>query len=95
MLDFARKPELLGIINKGIINAGESLSASNFSSTSYTAQESSTLQFLYRNRTAIAATLIGMLSVGIVLLIWALVRARTERKKPMLPTPLRRHSSRA
>ena len=75
------KPELSGIINKGIINAGESLSASNFSSTSYTAQESNTLQFLYRNRTAIAATLIGMLSVGIVLLIWALVRARTERKK--------------
>lgn len=75
------KPELLGIINKGIINAGESLSASNYSSTSYTAQESNTLQFLYRNRAAIAATLIGMLSVGIVLLIWALVRARTERKK--------------
>ena len=75
------KPELLGIINKGIINAGESLSASNFSSTSYTAQESNTLQFLFRNRTAIAATLIGMLSVGIVLLIWALVRARTEREK--------------
>lgn len=75
------KPELLGIINKGIINAGESLSASNYSSTSYTAQESDTLQFLYRNRAAIAATLIGMLSVGIVLLIWALVRARTEREK--------------
>lgn len=75
------KPELLGIINKGIINAGESLSASNYSSTSYTAQESNTLQFLYRNRAAVAATLIGMLSVGIVLLIWALVRARTERKK--------------
>lgn len=71
----------MGIINKGIINAGESLSASNFSSTSYTTQESNTLQFLYRNRTAIAATLIGMLSVGIVLLIWTLVRARTERKK--------------
>lgn len=75
------KPELLGIINKGIINAGESLSASNYSSASYTTQESDTLQFLFRNRTAIAATLIGMLSVGIVLLIWALVRARTERKK--------------
>lgn len=75
------RPELLGIINKGIINAGESLSASNYSSTSYTAQESNTLQFLYRNRAAVAAALIGMLSVGIVLLIWALVRARTERKK--------------
>lgn len=75
------KPELLGIINKGIINAGESLSASTYSSTSYTTQESDTLQFLFRNRTAIAATLIGMLSVGIVPLIWALVRARTERKK--------------
>lgn len=75
------KPELLGIINKGIVNAGESLSASNYSSTSYTAQESNTLQFLYRNRTAVASTLIGMLSVSIVLLIWALVRARTEREK--------------
>lgn len=75
------KPELLGIINKGIVNAGESLSASSYSSMSYTTQESDTLQFLFRNRTAIAATLIGMLSVGIVLLIWALVRARTERKK--------------
>lgn len=75
------KPELLGIINKGIINAGESLSASNYSSTSYTVQESNTLQFLYRNRTAVASTLIGMLSVSIVLLIWALVRARTEREK--------------
>lgn len=75
------RPELLGIINKGIINAGESLSASNYSSTSYTAQESNTLQFLYRNRAAVAAVLIGVLSVGIVLLIWALVRARTERKK--------------
>ena len=73
------KPELLGIINKGIINAGESLSASNYSSTSYTAQESDTLRFLYRNRTAIAAAFIGILSVGIVLLIWALVRARPER----------------
>lgn len=70
------RPELLGIIN-----AGESLSASNYSSTSYTAQESNTLQFLYRNRAAVAAALIGVLSVGIVLLIWALVRARTERKK--------------
>lgn len=75
------EPELLGIINKSIINAGDSLAASNYSSASYTAQESDTLRFLFRNRAAIAATLIGMLSVGIVLLIWALVRARTDRKK--------------
>lgn len=75
------EPELLGIINKGIINAGDSLAASNYSSVSYTAQESDTLRFLYRNRTAIAATLIGILSVSIILLIWLLKRARTERKK--------------
>ena len=75
------EPELLGIINKGIINAGDSLAASNYSSASYTAQESDTLRFLYRNRTAIAATLIGILSVSIILLIWSLKRARTERKK--------------
>ena len=75
------KPELLGIINKGITNAGDSLAASNYSSASYTAQESNTLRFLYRNRTAIASVLIGMLSISIVLLIWALWRARTEREK--------------
>ena len=75
------KPELLGIINKGIINAGDSLAASNYSSASYTAQESDALRFLYRNRTAIAATLIGILSVSIILLIWSLKRARTEREK--------------
>lgn len=75
------KPELLGIINKGIINAGESLSASNYSSASFTAQESDALRFLYRNRTAIASVLIGILSISIILLIWALWRARTEREK--------------
>ena len=75
------EPELLGIINKGIINAGDSLAASNYSSASYTAQESDTLRFLYRNRTAIAATLIRILSVSIILLIWSLKRARTEREK--------------
>lgn len=75
------KPELLGIINKGIINAGESLSASNYSSASFTAQESDALRFLYRNRTAIASILIGILSISIILLIWALWRARTEREK--------------
>ena len=74
-------PELLGIINKGIINAGESLSASNYSSASFTAQESDALRFLYRNRTAIASVLIGILSISIILLIWALWRARTEREK--------------
>lgn len=75
------KPELLGIINKGIINAGESLSASNYSSASFTAQESDAPRFLYRNRTAIASVLIGILSISIILLIWALWRARTEREK--------------
>lgn len=75
------KPELLGIINKGIINAGESLAASNYSSASYTAEESDTLRFLYRNRAAIATVLIGVLSVCIVMLAWALARARTEREK--------------
>ena len=75
------EPELLGIINKGIINAGDSLAASNYSSASYTAQESDALRFLYRNRTAIAATLIGILSVSIILLIWSLKRARTEQQK--------------
>lgn len=75
------KPELLGIINKGIVNAGDSLAASNYSSASYTAQESNTLRFVYRNRAAIAVALIGILSICVVLLIWSLKRARTEREK--------------
>ncbi|RHG98273.1 response regulator [Collinsella sp. AM20-15AC] len=75
------KPELLGIINKGIINAGESLFASSYSPTSYSAQESDTYQFIYRNRTAIVAVAIGILSIGIVILVWSLYRARKERQK--------------
>ena len=75
------KPELLGIINKGIINAGESLSASRYSPTSYSAQESDTFQFVYRNRTAIATVIICMLLTGIVVLVWSLQRAQEARQK--------------
>lgn len=75
------KPELLGIINKGIINAGESLSASSYSPISYSAQESDTFQFVYRNRTAIATVLIFALLASIVVLVWSLQRARQERQK--------------
>ena len=75
------KPELLGIINKGIINAGESLSASSYSPTLYSAQESDTFQFVYRNRTAIATVIICMLLTGIVVLVWSLQRAQEARQK--------------
>lgn len=74
-------PQLLGIINKGIVNAGESLSANNYSPTSYSAQESDTLRFLYRNRTAIATVIICILLTGIAILVWSLQRARKERQK--------------
>ena len=74
-------PELLGIINKSIINAGESLSASNYSSASYSAQESDTLRFLYRNRTAIAIVIICILLTGIAILVWSLQRAQKEQQK--------------
>ena len=74
-------PQLLGIINKGIVNAGESLSANSYSPTSYSAQESDTLRFLYRNRTAAAAVIICILLSGIVILVWSLQRARTEQQK--------------
>lgn len=75
------KPELLGIINKGIINAGESLSASNYSSASYSVQESDTFQFVYRNRAAIATVIICMLLTGIAILVWSLQRAQEARQK--------------
>ena len=74
-------PALLGIINKGIINAGESLSASSCSPTSYSAQESDTLRFLYRNRTVIATVIICILLTGIVILVWSLQRAQQEQQK--------------
>ena len=74
-------PQLLGIINKGIVNAGESLSANSYSPTSYSAQESDTLRFLYRNRTAIATVIICILLTGIAILVWSLQRARKERQK--------------
>lgn len=74
-------PQLLGIINKGIVNARESLSANSYSPTSYSAQESDTLRFLYRNRTAIVTVIICILLTGIVILVWSLQRARKERQK--------------
>lgn len=75
-------PELLGIINKGIINAGESLSVSSYSS-SYSTQESDTFRFIYRNRSAIATIIIGLLLTFIVILFWALRRAQTEENKAL------------
>ena len=75
------KPELLEIINKGIVNAGESLSASSYSLTSYSAQESDTFRLLYGNRTIIAAVVICILLTGIVVLIWSLRRAQKEQEK--------------
>ncbi len=74
-------PQLLGIINKGIVNAGESLSANSYSPTSYSAQESDTLRFLYRNRTAIAIVIICILLTGIAILVWSLQRAQQEQQK--------------
>ena len=89
------KPELLGIINKGIINAGESLSASNYSSMSYTAQESDTLQFLFRNRTAIALPSSVCCRSASSCSSGRSCALEPSAKKPTPPTPLRRHSSRA
>lgn len=75
------KPELLGIIDKGIVNAGESLSASSYSPTSYSAQESDAFRLLYRNRIVIAAVVICILLTGIVILVWSLRRAQKEQQK--------------
>ena len=75
------KPELLGIINKGIVNAGESLSANSYFPTSYSAQESDAFRLLYRNRIVIAAVVICILLTGIVILVWSLHRAQKEQQK--------------
>mgnify|MGYP000111014347 FL=1 len=75
------KPELLGIINKGIVNAGESLSANSYFPTSYSAQESDAFRLLYRNRIVISAVVICILLTGIVILVWSLYRAQEERQK--------------
>lgn len=75
------KPVLLGIINKGIVNAGESLSVSSYSPTSYSAQESDAFRLLYRNRIVIAAVVICILLTGIVILVWSLHRAQKEQQK--------------
>lgn len=75
------KPELLEIINKGIVNAGESLSANSYFPTSYSAKESDAFRLLYRNRIVIAAVVICILLTGIVILVWSLYRAQEERQK--------------
>lgn len=76
-------PELLSIVNKGIINAGESLSASNYSSTSYSTQESDAFRFLYRYRSLIVVITVGVLLTGVAVLTWALQRARVEQNKAL------------
>ena len=63
-------PELLSIVNKGIINAGESLSASNYSSTSYSTQESDAFRFIYRHRSSIVVITVGVLLTGVAVLTW-------------------------
>lgn len=75
--------ELLSIVNKGIINAGESLSASNYSSTSYSAQESDAFRFIYRHRSSIVVIIVGVLLTGVAVLTWALQRARVEQNKAL------------
>lgn len=76
-------PELLSIVNKGIINAGESLSASNYSSTSYSTQESDAFRFIYRHRSSIVVITVGVLLTGAAVLTWALQRARVEQNKAL------------
>lgn len=76
-------PELLSIVNKGIINAGESLSASNYSSTSYSTQESDAFRFIYRHRSSIVVITVGVLLTGVAVLTWALQRARVEQNKAL------------
>ena len=76
-------PELLSIVNKGIINAGESLSASNYSSTSYSAQESDAFRFIYRHRSSIVVIIVGVLLTGVAVLTWAPQRARVEQNKAL------------
>lgn len=76
-------PELLSIVNKGIINAGESLSASNYSSTSYSAQESDAFRFIYRHRSSIVVIIVGVLLTGVAVPTWALQRARVEQNKAL------------
>lgn len=76
-------PELLSIVNKGIINAGESLSASNYSSTSYSARESDAFRFIYRHRSSIVVIIVGVLLTGVAVLTWALQRARVEQNKAL------------
>lgn len=76
-------PELLSIVNKGIINAGESLSASNYSSTSYSAQESDAFRFIYRHRSSIVVIIVGVLLTGVAVLTWALQRARVAQNKAL------------
>ena len=76
-------PELLSIVNKGIINAGESLSASNYSSTSYSTQESDAFRFIYRHRSSIVVITVGVLLTGVAVLTRALQRARVEQNKAL------------
>lgn len=89
------KPELLGIINKGIVNAGESLSASSYSPTSYSAKNRMRSDFSTATASSLRQSSSAFCSPTSSSFSGRFTARRKNSRKPMPPTPLRQHSSRA
>ena len=89
------KPELLGIINKGIVNAGESLSANSYFPTSYSAQESDTFQFFIVTAPPLRLLSSASCSPASPSLSGRFTAHRRNGRKLMPPTPPKPLSSRA
>ena len=73
--------QLLGIVNKGIVNATDDIAASAYSHYSYSEDQSDFAKFVERHRVPIL-TLIGLLLAGaIAVLAWSLHSAREAQRR--------------
>ena len=74
-------PELLGIMNKAIANAGEKIVAGNYSHYSYTGGQSDLAKFLHTYQTPLAVGIVALLGAVVAVLARSLRRARDAQAK--------------
>ena len=89
------KPELLGIINKGIVNAGESLSASSYSPTRTRRKNRMRSDFSTATASSLRQSSFAFCSPASSSLSGRFTAHRRNGRKPMPPTPPKPLSSRA
>ena len=74
-------PELLSIVNKGIVSASDTITSGLYAHYSYADEESDLVKFVSKHQTAIVAIGFLLMFVIIGVLAWALQRARAAQRQ--------------